>query len=91
MRFVNPRNTIEIQLPNGQVIEGPRGAPIETFLKVLPEWADRKIVGAVINAELRELTFPVDMDARVRPVELSEADGARIYRRSVTFLIGNGF
>ena len=37
-RIVNPRATVEIHLPDERVLEGPRGKPIETFLRVLPEW-----------------------------------------------------
>jgi len=40
---------------------------------------------------LRELTYPIEMDARVRPITMASADGMRIYRRSLTFLLAAGF
>ena len=80
--------TVEVILPDGRVLCGPRHKTIGSFLKALPEWNKHDpIVGAVINGELRELTYPVELDSRVRPVKMSESDGSRIYQRSVTFLL----
>ena len=45
------------------------------------------LVAAIVNGELRELTFPIQMDAKLAPVTMADADGARIYRRSLTFLL----
>jgi uridine kinase len=85
------RDTVEIHLPDGRLISGPRGALVSDFLKVLPEWSNPPIVGAVVNYEIRELTFPIDMDARVAPITMDDDDGARIYRRSLTFLLEAAF
>ena len=49
------------------------------------------MVGAIINGELRELTFPVEMESRVTPISMNDVDGARIYRRSITFLLEAAF
>src|SRR3989304_2797113 len=83
------RSTVQIQLPAGRALEGPRGASLQAFLA--GERADAPIVGAILNGELRELTYPIDADSRVRLVTLGEADGMRIYRRSLTFLIAAAF
>jgi uridine kinase len=85
----NPR--VEVHLPDGRVLSGPRGAPVKDFLQALPERDDPPIVGAVINGELRELTCPVVMEATVRPVSMGEPDGMLIYRRSLTFLMDAAF
>lgn len=90
-QVLQPRETVEIHLPDGRVYVGPRHTPVSEFLKVLPEWDNPPIMGAVINGELRELTYPISMDARVRPVTMADADGARIYRRSITFLLEAAF
>jgi uridine kinase len=87
VQLVNARSTVEVHLVDGRVLSGPRGIPIERFFRALPEWKTSFIVGAVVNSELRELTFPIEMDSRVQPVAISDADGIRIYRRSVTFLL----
>lgn len=88
--IVEPRATVEVHLPDGRVLAGPRGATVADFLKVIEDAAD-PIVGAVINGELRELVAPIQMDARVRPITMSSTDGAHIYRRSLTFLLECAF
>jgi uridine kinase len=85
------RKTVEIVLPDGQAYTGNRGATLEELVKLIPGWQDPPIMGAIVNGELRELTYPIDMDARIRPVTMSDDDGARIYRRSVTFLLEAAF
>lgn len=90
-QLVEPRSTVEISLPDGRVLSGPRGAAVESFFRALPDLEPALIVGAIINSELRELTYPVQMDARVQPVTMSDADGARIYRRSLIFLLEAAF
>ena len=85
------RSTIEINLPDGRVIEGKRGTPIGEFLQILPEFFDPPMVGAVVDGDLRELTFPLQKDAAVRPITMSDSDGSKIYRRSLTFLLETAF
>jgi len=87
-----PSDTVQIFLDSGEIIVGPRGASIEIFLKNSPLWSEEDpIVGAVINDRLRELTFRIELEAKVRPVHMSDSDGALIYRRSLTFLMGAAF
>jgi uridine kinase len=90
-QFVSSRAEVEIHLPDGRVISGPRGAAARDFLKILETPESTPIVGAVINGELRELTYPIEMDARVRPINMEEQDGMLIYRRSLTFLLDAAF
>ncbi|HNT53811.1 MAG TPA: nucleoside kinase, partial [Anaerolineaceae bacterium] len=61
------RQTVEIHLPDGRIFEGPRGMPVGVFLRSLPEWDNPPIVGAIVNDELRELTYPIELESRVRP------------------------
>jgi len=91
VKQVELRPTVEIHLPDGRIFEGPRGEPVETFLKILPEWRETPIVGAIINNDLRELTFPIEMESKVTPLSMDDVDGARIYRRSITFLLEAAF
>ncbi len=91
IRLKRPRKTIEIHLPDGNVIAGPRGMTIKRLLDVFPQSADNPIVGAIINHELRELSFAVKIDSFVIPVTMADNDGARIYRRSLTFLLNAAF
>ena len=89
--LTHPQPSVEVYLPDGRVIRGDRGSEIVQFLKVLPEWDNPPIVGAIINGELKELTYPISIDSRVRPISMSDTDGARIYRRSLTFLLEAAF
>jgi uridine kinase len=88
---VEPRKTVEIHLPDGKVFQGPRHAPVGQFLKALLADESAPIVGAIVNGELRELTFPIKIDSYVRPVSMGEQDGMRIYRRSLVFLLAAAF
>lgn len=86
-----PRDTIEIKLPDDRILTGPRGSTLMDFLQVLPEWQFPPIVGAVVDGDLRELTFPLKKDAMVKPVTMVDADGSKLYRRSLTFLLEAAF
>jgi uridine kinase len=91
VHLVQPRASVEILLPDGRVYSAPRGTTIGNFLRAMPEWERPPIMGAVVNGELRELTFPIEMDADVKPVTMADDDGARIYRRSLTFVLEAAF
>lgn len=90
IHLTSPRKTIEVHLPNGYVLSGPRGATLEEFLRADPT-PRPPVVGAVVNNKLSELMQPVMRDADVRPVTMGEADGMRFYRRSLTFLLESAF
>ncbi len=85
------RTTIEIILPDGRVYTGQRGATLEALLQILPEWDNPPIMGAVVNGELRELTYAIEMDSRISLITMGDDDGSRIYRRSITFLLEAAF
>lgn len=82
---------IEVSLPDGRVLRGPRGSSLEEFLSALPEWNEREIVGGIVNGELRELLYQLGMESKVRLVKMDDKDGALIYRRSLTFLLEAAF
>jgi len=90
-RLVDPRNDVEIHLPDGRVFSGPRGAAAGDFLQAAHRPVDAPLVAAILNGDLRELTFPIEMDARLQPITLGDSDGSRIYRRSLTFLLEMAF
>jgi uridine kinase len=89
--FASPDPMVEVHLPDGRIVRGPRHDPVSGFLSLLQENDEVPIVGAVVNNELRELTYPIDAESDVRPVFMSETDGMRIYRRSLTFLLEGAF
>lgn len=81
------RPTIQARFPDGQVIEGPRGTEIEEFVLASDCSQDERIVAALMNGRLRELCFPLQEDADLVPLTTGNNDGARIYRRSLSFLM----
>ena len=81
------RPTIQARFPDGQVIEGPRGTEIEEFVLGADCTQDERIVATLMNGRLRELCFPLQEDADLVPVTTGNNDGARIYRRSLSFLM----
>jgi uridine kinase len=89
--FVSPRPTVEIHLPDGRVICGARGSEVRKFLVLLETSGSAPIVGAIINGELRELTYSIRMDSKVIPISMEDPDGMLIYRRSLTFLLEAAF
>jgi uridine kinase len=86
-----PSPTIQIHLPDGRTLEGPRGASAESFLQAVRDDFPAPIVGAIINGDLHELTYAITMESRLEPVTTADSDGARIYRRSLTFLLEAAF
>ncbi len=89
VKLVSARPDVEIHLPDGRVLSGPRGAQIRDFFNALE--FDLPVVGAIINGELHELSYRLKMDSRAQPVTMDMPDGARIYRRSLTFLLEMAF
>jgi uridine kinase len=91
IKLTQPRPEVEVHLPDGRVLSGPRGAKVGEFIETVTESFDAPIVAAVVNRHLRELTYPIEYESTVQPVDMSEPDGARIYRRSLTFLLEMAF
>jgi uridine kinase len=91
IKIVEPSKEVELHLPDGRVLSGPRGTQVGEFLKQVKDDFAAPIVAAIINNEIHELTFPVEIEAYCLPVTMSTADGARIYRRSLIFLLELAF
>src|SRR5687768_8943612 len=91
IRPVQQSDEVEVHLPDGRVFCGPRGAQAIDFLKVVEKDLPAPLMGAIINDELHELTYPIEMEARLQAVSMADSDGARIYRRSLTFLLETAF
>ncbi|HSQ40130.1 MAG TPA: nucleoside kinase, partial [Anaerolineales bacterium] len=86
-----PSSTVQVHLPDGRALTGPRGAKVGEFLEVVKNDFGAPIVAATVNNELHELTYPIETESYVQPVTMDTADGARIYRRSLVFLLEMAF
>lgn len=86
-----PRETVQAHFPNGAIYEAPIGAPIEAFVKsALAGHVLNKatpIVAALVNGQLRELTYSLRTDAELVPIPVTSSDGTRIYQRSLSLLL----
>ena len=87
----SPRETIQARFPSGAIYEAPIGAPVESFVKraladgLLDEATP--VVAALVNDQLRELTYSLKVDAELVPIPVTSSDGTRIYQRSLSFLL----
>jgi uridine kinase len=83
-----PRTRVQARLPDGRIFEAPPCTSLNNILRAVGGGETAlPIVAAIVNSKLRELTFPLASDADVIPVLLTDTDGARIYRRSLSFLL----
>lgn len=88
---IQPRSLVEVHLPDGQVLSGLRGSTAGEFLLLVADKLPAPAVAAITNGELHELTYPIQIESKLTPVTMADADGARIYRRSLTFLLEVAF
>jgi len=87
IRPAKPRDTAQVWFEDGRVFEGPVGTPLERFIQAAGSDPAAPTVAALIDNELRELTYRVEGDIEVTPITMAESDGFRIYRRSLAFLL----
>ncbi len=82
-----PRTTAQVRFSDGQVYEGPIGTKLEAYIQAADLDLDAPVTAALIDGELRELTYPIHTDVQVVPLTMRSQDGMRIYRRSLTLLL----
>lgn len=87
VRLAEPRQNVQMTLPDGRTFEGDLGTTIETFFQTAYPAPPVPLLAALVDGDLRELTWPVQRDCQAAPIDLSQSDGVRIYRRSLTFLM----
>ena len=82
-----PRTQVQATLPDGRVFEAPLGTPVGEVLAAAFGPPACPYMAAIVDGRLRELTFALHADATVTPLDASTADGVRVYRRSLSFLM----
>lgn len=85
--LAHPRATVQARLPDGRIYEAPPGTPLAEVMCAANSQGEPLIIAAVVNGKLRELTLPLKTDSDVLPLTTASADGARIYRRALVFLL----
>ncbi|MGI6206920.1 MAG: nucleoside kinase [Anaerolineae bacterium] len=71
-------------------MSGPRGASLEDFVLAWQAEAnaqDRTVTAVLVEGELLPLSYVPLSDATVVPLDLTNADGMRVYRRSLTLTL----
>ena len=81
------RNEIQVKMPGGKAYNGPIGTTVEEFIKVAQPETNGKIVAALLDNRLRELSVSLNRDVELEPITMADSDGVRIYRRSLSFLM----
>ncbi len=84
---VKRRNSVQAHFPSGETYEGPIGTTLEEMVSAAASPVQGRVVAALVNGKLRELSHQLTTDADVIPVSTADSDGSRIYRRSLTFLV----
>ncbi len=87
VRQARPRQTAQAHFPDRRTFEAPIGTALEHYIQAALGDSPVPVIAALVNGELRELTYPMRSDGYVEPVFLSNSDGVRIYRRSLAFLL----
>lgn len=94
-----PRDNVQVRMLHDERIwSAPVNTVLEDFFKQgYPELIPmtrppggangQTVIAALIDGVLRELTQPIRRDVEVRPVLLSDSDGMRIYRRSLSLVL----
>ena len=83
----SPRDSVLVQFSDGRSFQGPLGTRLEAFVnKAFPNGRP-PIVAAFVNDDLRELSYPIESDTNVTPLDVTTGDGTRIYQRSLSFLL----
>jgi uridine kinase len=81
------RQEVQALFPSREAFNGPVGTTVEEFIRSAGLSATDRIVAALVNDQLRELSLALNNDATIVPVTMAESDGVRIYRRSLSFLM----
>ena len=82
-----PRTRVQATLPDGRVFEAPLGTAVGDVLSAAFGGPKRPFMAAIVDGRLRELTYTLDADASVTPLDATTTDGVRVYRRSLAFLM----
>jgi uridine kinase len=89
VRPAEPRATAMVKFVDGRIYEAPIRTELEHYVRAAgaeKPWPS-PVVAALIDDELRELTYHIERDVEVTPLGMDDRDGSRIYRRSLTFLL----
>ncbi len=71
---------------NGKPLEVNKGITLQEIANQQQKVEEPLIVAAIVDNRVRELSYTIEKDSTVKPIDLSMKDGVRIYLRSLTFV-----
>lgn len=84
--MTNTNDQIKVLVDNREEAKVKRGV---TLLQLSRDYAmshKQTIIAARVDNDIRELSYMLDRDCKVKFIDLTEEDGMRIYRRSLYFI-----
>ncbi len=83
-----PENpTVKVILPQGREVTLPGGRTLLEISEDVQQFYQHPIVAALADNKLHELPFPAENGAHINFLDITSKEGARIYHRSLTFLL----
>ncbi|MGD1993520.1 MAG: nucleoside kinase, partial [Anaerolineae bacterium] len=82
-----PRQTALATFPDGRCFEAPIGTTVEAYMEAAFPDPEVPYIAALVDYTLRELSYGVKRDVEIDPIFLSDSDGFRIYRRTLSFVM----
>jgi uridine kinase len=79
--------TVEVILPDNRRLKVPGNRSLGDISKEVAEHYTSTIMAALVNEKVKDLETVVDTPAVIRFLDLTAKEGARIYQRSLTFLL----
>lgn len=82
-------NTIAVALPDSPAVNVPAGTSVESALiqAGYVHTGESPVVAALVNNEVRALSYHVQINAEVVPILRDEPEGQRVYRRSLCYVL----
>lgn len=79
-------DTVKLTYDVDKTAFAPMGIKLEQLLELLPP-RDLKPVAAVVNGDIKELDYPLYVDSRIVWQDYTMANGHRVYKRSLIFIL----
>ena len=73
------------------IMKAEENTKISDLLKTQIEESEYPVVGAKFNNEYKNLDYPLEESGKIELIDINSKEGMKIYRRTLTFIMGNAF
>ncbi len=73
------------------IIKTEENTKISEILKDQIKESEFPVVGAKFNNEYKNLDYPLEESGKIELIDINSKEGMKIYRRTLTFIMGNAF